>query len=514
MRMRSYSNFSGGVNTNQGEYASPVVVDNGELEALFYAEASVNWEMAENGLIKYAGYSSQVATVVSAVTTGLYDWKGTLIKTNGTKIYTVSGGTETEIYSGVTAGAYFQFAEWDDGSGTEILIMCNGTDPVLQYNATTCVTVAFSDPDTIWSDARPQGATVHRGRIFYWGDADFPHRIYTPAPGTHNDFDNTNSDVDAFDVDAGFGGKLTGLKSLTDDLMVVYKERCIRRLTGTQPFGGNTDPFELRVVTNEFGCIAPRTIVGNDIEHYFLAEDGLRQLKPIFNYGDVDPLQPTYPIQDLINDLNFSESAIKNACAVLYKPVKQVWLSVPEGASTTNNKVLNFDVISRGNDPRGTNDIKASAICQYNREIWHGDYAGKVYRHGAVYSFDGASNNAVWESKWIAHNGISLRKIYREVHIYAESDGEGALIFQYQVSKSGSTMSASSTLDISAQSNLWDVAQWDTAQWSAGEVKILKLKNLGRGNAIKFKLINDSTNQQLKIRQIDLFYDLLGTTRA
>jgi hypothetical protein len=511
---RSYSNFSGGQNNFLGKFASPVTVDNGDIEALFYCEESINWEMAENGLIKYAGYQNVVTTVVSATVTGGYDWNGIVIKATGTKVYTVSGSAETEIYSGVTAGAHFQFTEWDNGSGTEILILCNGVDKPLVYDGSTCTTYSVTDPDNIWADARPQGAAVHRGRVFFWGDPTYPYRIYTPRSGTYLNFDNSTNEVDAFDVDAGFGGKLTGMKSLTDDLLVVYKERCIRRLMGTSPFGSVPDPFELRVVTNEFGCIAPRTITGNDIEHYFLAEDGMRQLKPIFNYGDIDPQQPTYPIQGIINNLNYTEEAIKNACAVFFKPTKQVWLSVPDGSSSTNNKIIQFDVISRGNDPRGTNDIKASTLFQYNRHVYHGDYTGKLYRHGDVYSFNGATNNATWVSKWIAHGGVSTRKIYRELHIYAEADGGGDLILQWQVSKRGIPTSYSTTQNVSATGNVWDTAVWDTATWASGETKILKIKNLGRGNAIKFKFLNNSTNQQLAIRQIDLFFDVLGTVKG
>lgn len=516
MIQRTYTNFAGGQNNNAGEYASPVIEDAGDVEALMFAEMSYNWDMAENGLIKYPGDDDVLSSALSGTPaiTGLYDWKGTFIMTAGTKVYTVSGGAPTQIYTGVTAGKFFTFTEWDNGSGTEILIMCNGEDTPLYYDGTTCTTITFTDPGTIWNSAKPKGASVFRGRVFYWGDKTKTHRVYTPRPGTHNNFDNSTSEVDAFDVEAGFGGKLTGIKALTDDFLVIYKERCIRRLVGTEPFGSTVDPFELRNVTNEFGCIAPRTIIGNDIEHYFMAEDGLRQLKPIFSYGDIDPNQPTYPIQDLMNTLNYTTAAIQDSCAVFHKPSRQIWLSVPYGASSTNNKIIHFDVITRGNAPRKTDDIKAASLAVFNRKVYHGSYAGQIYKHGDNNDFHGGINNAQWESKYIAHGGIGLRKIYRELRIVAESDGVGDLIAQWNVMKANNTFSGASTQNVSTSSSLWGSMVWGVDTWGGSSISVLKIKNLGRGNALKLKFINNSTTQRIKIRQVDMFFDILGTAKG
>lgn len=514
---RTYTNFSGGQNNYSGPYASPIIVDDGSVEALAFAHASTNYEMAENGLIKYAGDDDVLSSALSGTptVTGLYDWNGTLVLAGGGKVYTVTGGTATQIYTGHTAGKYYQFTEWDDGAGNEILIMCNGYDTPLYYDGTTCTTISFTDDaSVIWDNAKPKGAAVFRNRIFYWGDPTYPHRVYTPQPGSYNNFDNTQGTVDAFDVDAGFGGVLTGMKALTDDLMVIYKERAIRRLQGTNPFGGSVDVFELRPITDEFGCIAPRTIVQVGVEQYFLSEDGLRRLKPIQSYGDIDPQQPTYPIQGIIDELNFTTAVVREACAVFHKPSKQIWLSVPYSAATTNNLVIIHDVVTGGNDPRGTGDIAASVLATYNRKVYHGNYAGQIYKHGDDYSYHGTAISSEWESKFIAHNGIGLYKRYKELHIYAESDGEGSLIVQYTVLKRNDTSTGSSTEQISSGDSAWDTAVWDTATWGSGEQNIFKIKNLGRGNAIKFKFINNANNQRVKIRQVDLFYDIFNTSRG
>jgi hypothetical protein len=515
MPQRIYTNFSGGVNKQIG----PVVLDAGGAEALALCEDSFNWECSEAGLIKRPGYDADLAAALSGtpVITGDFEFIDTSgnrdrLVCAGTKIFTVSGGVATEVLTGQTSGAYYQTVEWDDGAGTNILIFMNGVDDMVYWDGSTMTTMTPTDPDTILDGATPSFACVFRGRIFYSGDPDMIHRVYTPRPGTFDNFDNTDGTVDAFDVDAGFGGRITGLKALTNNFLTIYKERAIRRLSGTSPFGSiGTEPFEITPVTDQFGCIAPRTLVGNEVEHYFFAEDGLRQLRPIETYGDIDPQQPTYPVQSVINALNFS--AITDACAVFDKTSKQIWLAVPDGASTTNNKLINFDVITRTVDFRTNGDIKASTLSYINRAVCHGDYVGQIYTHGIVNSNNGANITAEWTGKFIAHNGIGTMKTYRKVMFFADADSGGDVIVQWTILREDETNALSETQTINS-ANVWDVGLWDVALWATGANKVLALKNLGKGNCIAFKFTNVSSTQRVKIRQVDMYYDIFGTHRG
>lgn len=515
-QQRTYTDFSGGQNNYLGPQASPIIVDDGQNQALQFAHLSQNWWMAEYGLIKYAGDASVLTSALSGtpVMTGVYDWKGNLIICGGGAVYTVSGPTASQIYTGATAGKFYQFTPWDNGAGTEIVIMCNGTDTPLYYDGTTCTTITFTDdPNIIWNNAKPQGCMVFRGSVFYWGDPTHPHRVYKPRPGTHDNFDNTELTVDAFDVDAGFGGVLTGMKALTSDLAVIYKERAIRRMAGVNPFGSEVDPIQIQPMIDEFGCVAPRTIVQVGIEQYFLSEDGLRKLKPIFSYGDIDPQQPSYPIQDLVDAINYTPSVVAGACAMYHKPTKQIWLSVPTNASTTNNQLLIHDVITGANHPRMIGDTTASVIALFNRKVYHGDYAGQIYKNGDDYGYHGANITAQWESKWIAHDGLGRVKDYRELHVYMEALGAGDVVFQYSVLKRGMEQLNSSTQSATV-GNAWDTALWDTAVWDTGIGNVFKIKNLGKGNALKLRFNNVSNSQLVKIRMVEVFYDVLSTSKG
>lgn len=511
---RTYGNFSGGQNNHAGIQASPIILDGGGVEALMFAHEAQNYEMAENGLIKYAGDAEVITSPAAAVTTGEFDWNGEHILCKGGKVYTVSGTSETEIYTGHTAGKYYQFTPWEDGAGNEILIMCNGTDTPLYYDGTTCTTITFIDPDGIWNNAKPQGCAPFRGSIEYWGDPVKKSRVYIPIPGSYNDFTNTDGTAGAFDVDAGFGGPITGMKALTSNLMVIYKRDAIRRQSGINPFGSTVDPISLEPITDEYGCIAPRSIVQKGLDQYFLAEDGYRKLKPIQAYGDVEDQSPTYPIQGIFDELNYDPDAIGNACAVFHKPSKQIWLAVPTGASTTNNLIIIHDVITGGNDPRAADDINASVLATFGRKVYHGDYEGQIYKHGDDYNYHGTAVDAQWESKWIANISLAHEKIYRELWIYVESDGAGSLICQTAVLQMEEETAFSTTEEISSGENAWDDAQWDTAVWATGSQGIFKITDLGRGNALKLRFINNANNQRIKIRMVELHFDITGTSRG
>jgi len=520
MAVRTYTNFSGGLNTFEGAFASPIILDQGATEALAYAEDSQNWNMSEAGLQGEPGYVAILASAVSGtpVITGEWDFNGTHIMCAGTKVYTVDGTTATEIYpaggggSAQTVGAFYQFTEYDDGSGNRIVVLCNGVDKPLIYNGTTCVQMSATDPSTIWNDARPSFSWPWRGSLLFGGDPTHPYRIYKPRPGTYNNFDNTLGTVDAFDVDSGFGGKVTGIRDFSNNFLVIYKERAIRRLSGSQPFGATTDPYSLLSLTSAYGCVAPRTLVGNDLNHFFLSEEGYKALYPTLTYGDADPSDPTYKIQDLVNGWNWS--AISNACAVYDKTNKKIWLSVPNGASSTNNKIYHYKLVTKGLDPRGDGDIKAACLAYVNRGVNHGDYGGQIYRHGSVNNYNGTIISRLWTSKIIVHGSLGQLKKYTDLVLFADANAGGDIVVQWQILKIDMFKTGSATQQISDGSNAFDVAKWDQALWATGNQKILRINNLGKGHAIVLKFINASDSQLPKIRMVELWYDTAGNVNG
>jgi hypothetical protein len=507
MAYRTYTNFAGGKNNT--DKVGPIINDFGQTEAFFYCEDSKNWEMTPTGLIKKPGFDSVLDEPLTdnPIITGIFEYDNDgaleLIVCADGYVYKVSGGTTTELYDAHTPDKFYEALQFQGK-----LLLFNGEDPPLQYDGATCIPIAFTDPDDLFDDATPKGAEEFRNNVWMWGDPTYPHRVYKPKPETYSDFDTSTNEVDAFDVAPGFGGKITGLKALTDDILVVFKEKAIYRIEGIAPFGATSDQIKVYPISKDVGCVAPRSILQVGLDIYYLGENGIRQLKPVDAYGDVTPMQPTYPIQDDVNSWNFTRTVIENACAVYDKPNNTIRFAVPGSGQTTNTLVYDYDVITQTNEPRG-NGFAVACFGYFSREVYHGSYAGQVYQHDGSLDYNGAAISADWLSKVIAHQG-QVYKIYRLFKFYAEGDGETTIIVQWKVFRRGREQTRSKNLGITASGAKWDEAIWDSAVWDTREKKIFQIKNPGRGQAMVLRFVNANTGQTPKIRQVDIKYDPCG----
>lgn len=512
----SFDDFSAGKSTTSGIFAN-VSNPMDKHFGLKSAQDAVNVVMSENGLEKFAGYDNYLSAAIGGTPTitGLYEYKKTgtssataFIVTAGTKVYTASGGSLTEIYSGLTSGAYCSFITFSN-----VVIIMNGVDVPLQYDGTTCAAVTYTDPDGIFENtsnttATPAWAGIFRNNLFYGGDPSYPDRLWKPRPGTHNNFDNSLSTVDAFDISPGDGGKLTGFKAVSKDLAAIYKEGAIFRLSGSSPFGSSVDPFNLEEVTRDVGCIAPRTIVQVARDHYFLSQDGLKKLSIVFDYGDIQQLDPTYEIKDAINELNYTASTIDDAFCVYVKDDRHLYLHVPGGGASTNTECYVHDVATGANMPRS--GITASCGAIVSRLYYTGGYDGQIYKQLFGDNYDGSAINSSWESKWLALGNLQSKKDFKSLLIYFETSGTATITVQWQVMKLDGTVQTGSKSTAAIGTDTWDVGEWDSAVFDSGESTVFKEQNLGRGRAIKLKITNSNADERWKVRRVELEYRDLG----
>jgi len=146
-------------------------------------------------------------------------------------------------------------------------------------------------------------------------------------------------------VNTGDGQQITGIKPFKNNELVVYKERSIWVLdiSGTFITGWSLQPM-----TDDIGCIAPRSIVmvGND--QWFLSSEpiGVRSLVRT----DLDKIKLSLvstPIQDIFDGSGstfINRTYINKAAAILYD--NKYILAVPSNNSTVNDLVLVYDFIT------------------------------------------------------------------------------------------------------------------------------------------------------------------------
>jgi len=512
-RCAVYKDFSGGLNTLVG----PLIIDDGKGSGLFYADDAQNFQMTPSGLLKFPGFTSILNSALPGPIDGIFGFRvsGTwnIVACSAGKIYTISAGTATQIFTGNTGGYGYQAIATNG-----ILLLLNGKDvPVVWTGSGSATQMTVTDPTSIWDDFRPQGCTEFRNRLWFWGDSTRPDQLLTPSPGTYNDFDNSQGTVDGLLIAPGMGGAITGVKALRDDYLVIYKEYATRRLAGSTPFGG-ADPFQVYHISDELGCASPGCVSQVGFDHYFLSQSGLKKLSQVLSTDNIDAADPTFIIQDAVQLWGFGTSLMPKSVMAFDQINNRLVLNVPgSAASTANDITFDYNVATNTNEPRG-GGFNASAIAYINGQVYHGDYSGNIYLHGGINSYNGAVMPAFWRSKYVAHSGIGALKAYRRLVIYAEAAGypdlSADIVVQWNVVRRGVPFSYTKTETDASGGGQWDVSQWDQAVWAAGNGSVFEIKNLGKGKAIQLQLTNNSASQLPKIREIDLYYDVFGNSRG
>lgn len=478
------------------------------------AASAKNVNMGKDGIESCKGYREVLSAALGAEVTGNYEFvlEGMTtqrfhIVTAGTDIYSLSGSTATSIYSGLTAGYPCQFETFNG-----VVLIMNGIDDVVEWDGSGSATpTAMNDPDTIWDGGKPSFAAIFRNQLFYGGDPTQPYKIWKPAPGTHNDFDNTNGTVDGFLIGPGDGQAVTGIKPITHDVCLIYKKNKILGLSGSAPFGSGVDPFTIREVVANVGCIAPKSIVAVGKDHYFLSSEGFKSLMTVQQYGDIQDADPMYKLSRSFENINKDAASISKAFATYIPVEKMIYLHLPSGSNTENDTVFTYNVLTGATGIR--DGITASCGAMINGQYYTGNYDGMVYQQLFGHNYAGGSIETSWESKWLFYNGD--KKIFRDLQLYFESSNSSEVLIQIQIMKmDGSIFAVTGTAGGVVTDDLFDVGLFDVAIFDAGSSSIYKKANIGRGVAVKVKVINNSADQSWKLQKFEIGVVNLGRAAA
>ena len=188
---------------------------------------------------------------------------------------------------------------------------------------------------------------ANSGRVFAYdpsGNQIFVSTILPDLAATSTLFTLGATTINPFKVGTG-AETVTGMYSWVGFNVVVFCENSIylvdtNPLTAAAAAAGNaTSTFKVRQVSNRSGAVSHRAVaqVGEDL--IFLASDGVRSLKRTMAEEMVAEQSGviSYPIQDLIDSINWSAAAQK-AAATFWNGL--LLISVPILSSTENNCVL------------------------------------------------------------------------------------------------------------------------------------------------------------------------------
>lgn len=301
----------------------------------------------------YYGVDLLTRKLIAASNGSVYYWDGAAFQSIKTGLSTTAPVLfETLVNYMVGMNGVQAPWKWD---GTTQLLLANapaqGKCPVLHYEKLFCI----ADADTVrWSDSfQPET----------W-----------PA-------------VNVWDFDKGDGDELSALFVYSKKLLAC-KKRSIHVLTGS-----SLDDFDSTKRESQHGVAGPRAGVVVEPYFYYISEDGIFQFDGL---QSIDLTSTKIPrTWEGVNKL-----ALGNAVAAYIDG--RLWFCVPEGASTTNNLVLVYDLIFKSWWVyRG---IEASCFVQLNDGNTIKTYSGHatqgyVVQQNVGFNDMGTAISAYWNGK-------------------------------------------------------------------------------------------------------------------
>lgn len=323
----------------------------------------------------------------------------TLLAASPTDIYKWTGSAWQSIKSGLTSGR-FSFINYQQGM-TEIIIMSNGSDPMFKWDGTTFANLGGNPP-------KAKSITLHYERVWTTGIAGLPNTAKASKDMNPEFWDLTDPQGDDPNAPAGVeidlptwdGGINIGLSNIFDDV-VIFKTYSIWKIVGTYP-----GEYQVVRVFSSNGAIADRSIVDGGTVCFFLATDGIY----VYNGNQADPI--SQKVHKIIKNMN---PAYRDKAVGVFYDNKYI-LAIPEGDSTENNCVLEYDTLtSQWTVKRGFN---VNSFLVFRDTLLFSNDSGYVLEYGKGNDFDGVSIEAYWTTPRTTLGSIA--KTIRSTYFYGD----------------------------------------------------------------------------------------------
>lgn len=272
---------------------------------------------------------------------------------------------------------YSTTARWDFATANDTLWIVNG-EVAKKWDGTTFGDMAGSPP-------LGKFVVFHKQRLFIAGASAARSRVYFSDVGAPE----TWGALSFIDVGKGDGDAITGLAVL-NDVLIITKDNSVWLLSGD-----SSSTFVLRRATDEGGCTVKQGIALIKDTLAWLGKDGIRLFDGVRSALGSEKISTTFR--------GLNERQLAQAAGIFWGPEQHYFISVPEGASVTNNVVLVYDALRTAwTVYRG---IPAGEWCifrQYNEDtlVFGSSTTGQIYSMDTTgYSDDGAAIDAFLVTK-------------------------------------------------------------------------------------------------------------------
>lgn len=427
-----FSDFSGGLNLKD---KADVVRDSQAIDLL-------NVEFSEVGAIRQRdGY----VNLSGADLTNRVDSLGAYYAASGTRQILAGCGTRLEAIAtdgsvvasltGLTGGPY-TFARFA-APGTETAYAANGSDTLRAWSG-----AAWSAPtgtvNGVAASALPKAGSIcvtpNTNRLLATaygtgttsgpgGTASNPSRVHfsnVDTPSTWETDGSSGRGSNYVDLTPGDGEQIMAAVTWRE-LVFVFKENKFFVFTGEGTGADATPIFNYRAVDTGVGLAAKQAVTVAREGVYFMSRGGL-----YFTNGGEPLLLSTAvtPIWTGQAEVYFQSSTLNQAQIALSRLAwhdERLYLALPTGTATANDRVLVFDISRKW---WSLWDISAAALISFRRSDQpelHFGYAAGAKRVGHINSGttldNGAAITSRWRSGWIDY-GQPSNKTIRETKIW------------------------------------------------------------------------------------------------
>lgn len=421
----SFENFLGGINE---------AVDNNLLETTECSLAqNVN---IDNGNLKTSTlgtiFGGDAGGVIQSIMPYYKNSQGTLlVALHGDIKMMDNNNSYVTVHRGMYSNNYDYVNYNVDGedviiltNGVDIPLICNGSSFRLMKNRRK----AYNDDGSFkgYYDANEQFKSnldevqtyapkckyieLHYERIWLCGDSENPSKLYYStadvngfdpedftSPTTEEEVNQHGGEIDVWTND---GGKIIGLKVIFDDI-VIFKDKNIFKI-----FGNNPNNYTKIQIFSSNGAIADKSIVNTHVGAFFINKDAIY----IYDGTNVKPI--SQKINKTFKNLN--NNYLNNAVAIFFN--NKYILAVPEGNSTENNLIIEYDldrknfVFKRG--------IVVSSFCEFNGNLYYSSNDSYLRNY-----YGGPTGQAIYETGSYDFGYINARKDAERFYFIGSGNG-------------------------------------------------------------------------------------------
>lgn len=336
-----------------------------------------------------------------------------VVVANGVAYYWDSGASSfVQIKTGLNATAPAQFV-----TCINYMVGMNGVDAPWKWDGTTVSALANAP-------ATGKCPVLFKEKVFCIVDADTIDWSDNFAPETW-------PGVNTWDFDRGDGDELSAIFVFEGgNTLLACKKRSFHRLIGS-----DMNDFRSNKVESNYGVAGPRAGVVVEPYFYYISECGIMRWNGVSSTNLIDP-----PRDSGLPGLPALWASVNKAVldkAVAWYVDGRLWFHVAEGASTTNNLVLVYDLKNPSWWPfRG---ITAACMVDFNDGASIKSYtghttAGYVVEQNTGYNDMGVAISSYWIGKDFDGGDPVRMKKFRRAFV-VDAAGFNDAVFGYRLNR-------------------------------------------------------------------------------